>query len=802
MTTQWSWVPSSISFVMRRLRPFSLLSFMRRAVGAYPTLLAIAALLPSLSACGTRGDAAPETVVFVSGTQRMADSLALLNARAIQMSDANPFLNRARAEALSAALAGQSGVQAMETRFKLAEEHLKQGLTQQAIDGLESLIAEAGISWDSIIPHQKPFFDLAAVAYMRLGEQQNCLDDAAANICILPLAGGARHTKRQGARGAIERYTKILRQYPDDRGSQWLLNLASLQLGQYPLGVSTSYLIRNLAPAAGANAFPVFPNVAGVVGLGIAGIAGGLDVEDFNGDGLLDVFATGWGIADPARLFMADGRGGYDERSPQAGLAGIVGGLNTTHADYDNDGDVDVLIMRGGWMRESGPFPLSLLRNRGDGTFDDVTFASGLNGSGPTNTAAWADFDLDGQLDLFVGYESYSKINGGPSHPSKLFRNNGNGTFTEISAGVGLSIDDFVKGATWGDVNEDGLPDLFLSVIYGKNRLYINRGGTSLASWRFEETAAAAGVQLPLASFATAFFDMDNDGHLDLFVPSYDVNSAMHEMVAREYLGLPLSVKVGTVDVTFEDARLYRGRGDGTFEDVTTKVGLSRKVIFAMGMNFGDLDNDGFLDFYIGTGNPDLRSVIPNRMFRNVAGMRFEEVTLPGGFGHLQKGHAIAFADMDRDGDQDVYARIGGAYEGDISTSVLFENPGWRGTHWLTLTLQGTTANRSAIGARVAIDVVDAAGVTRTLHRTVGTGGSFGAGPLELHVGLGTATRIAQVRVRWPDRTQTRTSYTSLTPDAHYRIVQGSAPVPLTRPAVPFRTVPAPRAQAMKMPGM
>jgi len=171
-----------------------------------------------------------------------------------------------------------------------------------------------------------------------------------------------------------------------------------------------------------------------------------------------------------------------------------VGGLNTTHADYDNDGDVDVLIMRGGWMRESGPFPLSLLRNRGDGSFDDVTFAAGLNGSGPTNTADWADFDLDGQLDLFVGYESYAQINGGPSHPSKLFRNNGNGTFTELAAGVSLGIDDFVKGASWSDVNEDGLPDLVLSVIYGKNRLYINRGGTSLASWRFEETAAKAGV--------------------------------------------------------------------------------------------------------------------------------------------------------------------------------------------------------------------------------------------------------------------------------------------------------------------
>ncbi len=732
----------------------------------------------------------------------MAESLAVLNARAMRLSDNNPFLNAARAAVLSGALAGQTGDPAMATRFQLAEEQLKQGLTSRAIDGLESLIRDAGISWDSIAPHQKPFFDLAAVAYMRLGEQQNCLDNPAANICILPLAGGARHTKTQGARGAIERYTKLLRQYPDDRGSQWLLNLAYLQLGEYPQRVPAKYLISGLAPSAGTAAFPVYRNVANEVGLGVAGIAGGLNVEDFNGDGLLDVFTTGWGIANPARIFMADGRGGYDERTPQAGLTGIVGGLNSTHADYDNDGDVDVLIMRGAWMRESGPWPLSLLRNRGDGSFDDVTFAAGLNGSGPTNTAAWTDFDRDGHLDLFVGYESYAKINGGPSHPSRLFRNNGNGTFTEMAAPVGIVIDDFVKGATWGDVNEDGLPDLFLSVLYGKNRLYINRGGSSATSWRFEETAAAAGVQMPLASFGTFFFDMDNDGHLDLFVPSYDVNSAMHEMVAREYLGLPLSVRIGETDVTFEDSKLYRGRGDGTFEDFTVAAGLGRKVIFAMGMNFGDLDNDGFLDFYIGTGNPDLRSVIPNRMFRNVGGTRFEEVTLPGGFGHLQKGHAIAFADMDRDGDEDVYARIGGAYEGDISTSVLFHNPGWTGTHWLTLTLQGTSANRSAIGAHVAVDVADASGRTWTLHRTIGTGASFGAGPLELHVGLGEAARIVQVRVEWPDRARTKTSYPSVALDAQYRIVQGAQPVQLTRPAVPFRTVPAPGGQRMNMPGM
>jgi ASPIC and UnbV/FG-GAP-like repeat len=749
----------------------------------------------------TSGEQPPAVAkVIPGGTARMADTLAAIYARSIANPDGNPFLNSERANALQAQLAGATGAQAMELRFRLAEEQVKAGRTADAIEQLETLIRDAQISWDSIAPHQKPFFDMLAVSYMRLGEQQNCLENPAANICILPLAGAARHLKKDGARGAIERYTKILRQYPDDRGSQWLLNLAYLQLGGYPQDVPKPYLIPNLAPQRAPGAFPEYRNIAGPVGLAQTGLAGGLDIDDLNGDGLLDVFTTGWGLNDPVQVYLADGKGGYADRSVNAGLTGIVGGLNATHADYDNDGDIDIVVLRGAWMRESGLFPLSLLRNRGDGSFDDVTFGSGLYSVGPTNTASWSDFNLDGYLDLFVGYESYSKLTRGPSHPSKLFVNNRDGTFTEVAAKVGIEVDDFVKGASWGDVNNDGLPDLYLSVIYGRNKLFLNRGGKSIDAWRFEETAAAAGVQLPIASFPTFFFDYDNDGNEDLFVPSYDVNSAMHEMVAREYLRLPLEVKVGDVTVGFEDAKMFRNRGDGTFEDVTTKVGLNRKVIFAMGSNIGDIDNDGWIDFYIGTGNPDLRSVIPNRLFRNAGGTRFDEVTLPGGFGHLQKGHAVAFADLDRDGDQDVYARIGGAYSGDLASSVLFENPGWPATSWINLKLEGRAANRSAIGARVDVLVTDATGANRHIHRTVRTGGSFGSGPLELHIGLGAATRIASVRIAWPDGARSSTTFTGLAPNRYYRITQGAQPVVLERPPVPFRRIAAGPSLPMSMP--
>jgi hypothetical protein len=210
-----------------------------------------------------------------------------------------------------------------------------------------------------------------------------------------------------------------------------------------------------------------------------------------------------------------------------------------------------------------------------------------------------------------------------------------------------------------------------------------------------------------------------------------------------------------------------------------------------MGTNFGDLDNDGWLDFYVGTGNPDLRSIVPNRMFRNDRGRRFEDVTLPGGFGHLQKGHGTAFVDLDRDGDEDVFMVVGGAYEGDRFFSVLFENPGWPDHAWLVLRLEGRSANRSAIGARVELVVSEPNAATRTLWRTVGTGGSFGAGSLELHVGLGRATRVQRLRVRWPDSARTETTYSDLPVNRAYRIVQGDDPVPLDRPPRPFARGPA-----------
>jgi hypothetical protein len=166
-----------------------------------------------------------------------------------------------------------------------------------------------------------------------------------------------------------------------------------------------------------------------------------------------------------------------------------------------------------------------------------------------------------------------------------------------------------------------------------------------------------------------------------------------------------------------------------------------------MGSNFGDFDNDGFLDFYLGTGATDLAALVPNRLFKNVAGHRFAEITASSGTGNLQKGHGVSCADWDRDGDLDVFIEMGGATLGDRYHNILFQNPG-QGNHWLTVKLVGKKTNRAAIGAR--IKVVTAGDHLLTIHRHVSSGSSWGANPLQQHLGLGKADSVALLEIHWP----------------------------------------------------
>ena len=585
----------------------------------------------------------------------------------------NIYLNDLRVEHFSRLQERLSPLARLRTRIVLAREHLRAGQTQASIDELYALQPE--------IEHHRirtqPSLDaLLGLAYMRLGEQVNCLEGHTTAACLFPIGPDGVHADPQGSRTALGYFTTVLEQNPDDLTARWLLNIAYMTLGEYPDQVPSQWL---LAPSLFASEHDIgrFPDIAPFLRLDLVSLSGGSIMDDFDNDGLLDLVISSWALDDQLRYFRNQGDGTFSERTQAVGLTGLTGGLQLVHADFDNDSYLDFLVLRGAWMGIDGQHPNSLVRNQG-GTFADVTEAAGLLSFHPTQTAAWADMDNDGWLDLFVGNETF--LDDGDIHPSELFHNQGDGTFAEKAASLGLATKGFVKGATWGDFDNDGQVDLYVSRLLGDNFLFRNRGAESTEEPRFIDVASLAGVKQPHNSFPTWFWDFDNDGWLDLFASGYHYNPEINAGdVAADYLGLPTDA---------ERARLFRNRGNGTFADVSQAHHL-HKVLYTMGCNYVDLDNDGWLDFYAGTGAPSLRSVMPNRMFRNAGGRVFQDVTASGGFGHLQKGHGVAVGDLDNDGDQDIYAVIGGAYTGDIFQNVLFENPG-HGHRWITLLLEGT----------------------------------------------------------------------------------------------------------------
>lgn len=598
------------------------------------------------------------------------------------------------------------------------------------------------------------------MAWLRLGESQNCCARELPEACILPLAPAALHTETEGSTKAIAYFTELAeatpRRSPLHLRARWLMNIAALTLGQHPDAVPPRYQISSDAFAPEAD-FPRFSNQAQALGLDRFSLSGGVVADDFNNDEHQDLLVSGYAPDEQLRLYLNDGAGGFEEVTEKANLTGLFGGLNMVQADYDNDGHLDVLILRGAWFQETGKdHPNSLLRNNGDLTFSDVTFSAGLGEQHfPTQTAAWADFDLDGDLDLYIGNETSPARGKKPAviAPSQLFRNNGDGTFSNIAASAGVTNDRFAKAVTWGDIDHDRYPDLFVSNHFEPNRLYRNNGDGT-----FTDIAAQAGVSEPIRSFPAWFWDYDNDGHLDLYVSGYAEPAIEHVAAAamRNSWRAP-------------HQRLYRGDGRGGFSDETELANL-RHPHAPMGANFGDLNGDGYLDFYLGTGHPNYWELMPNVMYRNEKGRRFENVTFSGGFGHLQKGHGIAFADFDNDGDQDVFAQMGGAVAGDKFRDAYFQNPGF-GTAWIKVTATGTTSNRSAIGTKITVHLEGG----RKIVRWVGSGGSFGANPLTQHFGLGGTAenppKIDRLELFWPASNQTQT-ITAPKANTHHQVTE------------------------------
>ncbi len=650
---------------------------------------------------------------------------------------------------------------------ELVFEQLRTGDTRPAITTLAGF--DHFLQANPSASDEQQLHELRSIAYLRLGEQENCLAMHGQHSCVFPLRGSGVHKLPEGAEGAVRELNWLLDHDPDDSLSRWLLNVAYMQLGRYPRDVPANRLLPPSLFKSDVN-LGEFIDYASMAGVDVTSHAGGAIVEDFDGDGFLDIVTSSSGPLDPMHFFHNNGDGTFSDWSVKAGLTSELGGLNIVLTDFDNDGHPDILVLRGGWWGIYGNYPLSLLRNRGDGTFEDVTERAGLLHNGPTQTAAWADYDNDGWLDLFVGYESTP----GNPQPSRLYHNNHDGTFTDVSST--LPVDAYVKGVAWGDLNNDGRPDLYVSVREANNRLFRNDGPQDPAHpdpahWRFTDIAASARVIPKGNTFATWFFDYDNDGWPDIFVAGYYTGSMQD--VGRFEAGQPFDAGL---------AHLYRNNHDGTFTDVSHATHIDRAIL-TMGSNFGDLDNDGWLDVYLGNGDPSYQALLPNRMFRNDAGRRFQDITTSGGFGHLQKGHAVVFADIENRGQEDVFEEMGGAFVGDAYQSSLYRNPGHAG-HSITVKLVGTDSNRAAYGARIEA-VFTEAGHQRHVFRTVGAVSSFGGNPLEQHIGVGAATRIDELRIRWPANYTHEQIFRSLAVDQTQMIREGNN----TPTLVPKKTI-------------
>jgi hypothetical protein len=398
--------------------------------------------------------------------------------------------------------------------------------------------------------------------------------------------------------------------------------------------------------------------------------------------------------------------------------------------DYDNDGWLDVYLAMNGW---SGPYTNLLFHNE-RGKFVNVSRKSGADDGGSGFVSLWGDLDNDGWLDIVIA-------NGVLQEGSvpQIYRNNRDGTFTNVTraSGVNEPASYGAIGVALGDYDKDGRLDILINGREAApNRLYHNEG-----SWRFTEVARKAGVlQPPHNGFVCFFVDYNNDAWPDILTTSLAPWQAAVEGLKKGYA--PANARAVHPDST----RLFRNNRDVTFTDVTFDARLYYPT-GTMGAGVADLDNDGYVDFYAGTGDPQISRLEPNRFFRNNGDGYFSDLTNFVGFARPgNKGHGVAFVDIDEDGDLDIFAQLGGHYPGDHALNAFYRNLKANRNNWLEVDLLGVKSNRLAIGAQITVKAGDL-----LVYREVKGSEGFGAtSAYRQHFGLGRHSRVESLHIRWP----------------------------------------------------
>lgn len=565
----------------------------------------------------------------------------------------------------------------------------------------------------------------AAASRLRLGdferaaeEMRELLAATSGKSHLAFLLGAAQHWQKNYP-AAIEAYRNAIDATPlgaeASQRIKWNLRLAHLaQHGSYPGDLPEKYRI-NLTDLGKAS--PVtFDDVATDAGVAKLDRGRGNAWGDYDGDGDLDLFSVG--IQVEHSLYRNEMGDQFIDVALEAGLSDPRGGWSATCVDYDNDGDLDLYATRDAW---EGRAPNSLYQNQGEGIFNDVGKEAGVDDPDASFTAAWGDVDNDGFVDLYVA----DGITGDGAR-NKLYISNGM-NFKENAVGFGVANSGKSLGVAFGDYDIDGDVDLYVADVGGSNTLYRNEAGS-----HFVDVTKAAGVGDPKdGGYVTFFADFDRDGATDLFVSAMCYYEQFVEAQIQGYA------------VGKNRAHLYRNLGRDRFLDVAVDVGISRNF-GTMGAGIGDIDYDGLLDLYFANGGPVMPRFEPNTMYHN-QGDRFSDVTKSAGVGNVGKGHGATFADFDADGDLDLYASIGGHYPGDLWPNSLYRNNG-HNNHWVTLELEGNSSNRSAIGARVILEVGK-----HKIQEEISSGGGFGTtNSLPLEIGLGSKMTGGSLDVFWP----------------------------------------------------